>query len=267
MLQSYIALFDSGVGGLTVLSALRRAYPQHNFIYLGDTARVPYGTKSEAIVTRYALELTAFLNRYPLTALIVACNTASAVAIPALRVTYPKLPVLGVVEPGAQAALRATQSKRIVVLGTEATIASGAYREAVHKLDAAVEVIGIACPLFVPLAEEGLLEGELPQLAARHYLKDMDRWNVDTVLLGCTHYPLLRKTIEKAVGPEICVVDSAIPLVEELEKYLPPESGKSLRVFTTDSPQRFMRIGEKFLGAPVIEPTRISIEDMVYQTK
>jgi glutamate racemase len=266
MLSSYIAVFDSGIGGLTVLSVLRHTYPNRSFLYLGDTARVPYGTKSPEVVTQYALESAWFLSRFPLDAIVVACNTVSAVAMPALHATYPDIPIFGVVGPGARAAVEATRSKQIAVLGTEGTIASGAYRKAVHANDPEIEVTGIACPLFVPLVEEGILSGQIAKLAVEHYLAGKIAKEIDTVVLGCTHYPLLREVIQEVVGPQIKIVDSAAPLAQELSAHLPaaPRGEARLRIFTTDSPERFMRIGARFLGSAVVEPTRINLEEMIY---
>ncbi len=264
----YIAVFDSGVGGLTVLEELRKAYPTHSFLYLGDTARVPYGTKSAAIVTRYALEAAWFLSRYPLECFVIGCNTVSAVAIPALRAAYSNLPILEVVTPGAQAAVEATITKQILVLGTEGTISSGAYQRALHAIDPEIEVHGVACPFFVPLAEEGVVEGPLVKLAIEMYIKKcFENSDIDTVVLGCTHYPLLRKTIQEVVGEKIKVVDSAGLLVKKLKNYLihPIESRPRLRMFVTDHPGRFMRVGKRFLEGNLEEPTQIDLEEMFYE--
>lgn len=265
----HTAIFDSGVGGLTVLAALRRADPGRSFLYLGDTARVPYGTKSPAIVTRYALEAAWFLHRYDVEALVVACNTASAVALPALRAAYPDLPVLGVVEPGARAALAATRSGRIAVLGTEGTVASGAYREAIHAHRPDAVVVESACPLFVPLAEEGVTEGPLARLAVERYLEGLLEQDVDTIVLGCTHYPLLRELIADVAGTGVRIVDSAEPLAEELQRRVSPaeEGDASLRLFTTDHPGRFVGIGAPFLGAPIETPTRVDLEGLVVEER
>jgi glutamate racemase len=264
-----IAVFDSGVGGLTVLGALREAFPGTDFVYLGDTARVPYGTKSAGVVTRYALEAAWYLSQRPLAALVVACNTASAVAIPDLRRAHPDLPIFGVVEPGARAAVAASQRGGILVLGTEGTVASGAYPRAISALrqDAAVRVV--ACPLFVPLAEEGLVSGPIPELAASHYLDGVLDDSIDTVVLGCTHYPLLRDVIAARTGPHRRIVDSAAPLVEELRPRVDQTSpGQGdLTVLTTDHPTRFLRIGRRFLGSPVTEPTRIDLEALVAEER
>lgn len=269
LLASYIGVFDSGVGGLTVLSVLRKAYPNRSFLYLGDTARVPYGTKSPDVVTQYALEAAWFLSRYPLDALVVACNTVSSVALPALHAAYPNIPILGVVIPGAKAAVEATKTGQVVVLGTEGTIASGSYRKAVQALNLEVEVTGIACPLFVPLVEEGILSGPIPKLAVEHYLAGRINDQIDTIVLGCTHYPLLREVIQEVAGSRVTIVDSAIPLAQELASHLPPCSATEgkLRIFTTDFSERFMRIGAKFLGSRVMEPTRIDLEEMLYSER
>lgn len=263
-----VAVFDSGVGGLTVLGALREAFPAVDFVYLGDTARVPYGTKSGEVVTRYALEAAWYLTRQPLAALVVACNTASAVAIPALRRAHPQLPVLGVVEPGARAAVAASVSGGILVLGTEGTVASGAYPRAIAALDRAAMVRAVACPLFVPLAEEGLVAGPIPELAAAHYLDGVLDAEVDTVVLGCTHYPLLHEVIAGRVGPSRRIVDSAAPLVDELRPFVATAGGAGrLSVCTTDHPARFLRIGRRFLGSPVTEPTRVDLEALVAEER
>lgn len=265
----YIAVFDSGVGGLTVLAELRKKYNDRSFLYLGDTARVPYGTKSKSTVIRYALEAAWFLNRYPLDCLVIGCNTVSAVAIPALRASYPNLPILEVVTPGSEAAVQSTESKEIIVLGTEGTIASGAYRQAIHSIDPEINVISKACPLFVPLAEENIREGELPLLAVKRYLEDILTPEVDTIVLGCTHYPLLKNVIQEFVGENIKIVDSAAPLSHKLVKYLSPEleGGPRMRIFTTDFPERFMQIGVHFLEAPIEDPTHIDLEEMFYKNQ
>lgn len=264
-LGPYIGVFDSGVGGLTVLASLRKAYSNRSFLYLGDTARVPYGTKSATTVTRYALESAWFLTRYPLEALVVACNTVSAVALPALRAAYPNIPIFGVVVPGARAAVEATNNKQVAVLATEGTIASGAYQEAIHAIDPDIDVIGRPCPLFVPLVEEGILTGSIPRMVVEHYLNGLQEKGIDTIVLGCTHYPLLREVIQEVVGNGVHIVDSTTYLVHELSGALatPPKEPR-LRVFTTDFPERFMKIGARFLGSVVGEPTRIDLEEMVY---
>ncbi len=265
----YIAVFDSGVGGLTVLAELRKQYPNNSFLYLGDTARVPYGTKSPVMVTRYALEAAWFLSRYPLECFVIACNTVSAVALPALRAAHPDIPILEVVTPGALSAVEATQNKQILVLGTEGTIASGAYQKAIHALDPEIEVYGVACPLFVPLAEEGIVSGPIVKMTVQMYLEPFLKKEIDTIVLGCTHYPLLRNAIQEAVGENVKVVDSVAPLTKRLRSHLihTIEGRPRLRIFVTDHSDRFMRIGRRFLDGNLDEPTQIDLEEMFYENQ
>lgn len=201
-------VFDSGVGGLTVVRALKECFPQASLIYLGDTARVPYGIRSVETVRGYAAEAAAFFARTPVDGLIVACNTVSAVALDVVERLFPG-PVIGVVEPGVSAALAATQSGRIGVIGTPATIRSDAYGQRISRARPGAAVISAACPLFVPLAEEGWTTGEVPALVARRYLDPLKRAGVDTLVLGCTHYPLLKGIIAEAMGEGVRLVDSA----------------------------------------------------------
>jgi len=204
-----IAVFDSGVGGLTVLRELLRRLPAQRFVYFGDTARVPYGTKSPATITRYALELMLYVGRFHPRVIVVACNTASAVAIERLRRSSP-VPVCGVVEPGARRAAQVTRNRRVGVIATEATIRSRAYHRAIRRVRPRVRVVGRSCPLLVPMVEEGRdSEDPLVRRAVREYLSGLKRARVDTVLLGCTHYPLLKGAVKRAMGEGVTVVDSA----------------------------------------------------------
>ncbi|MBS2025922.1 MAG: glutamate racemase [Deltaproteobacteria bacterium] len=253
--EAPIGLFDSGVGGLTVLRALEARLPREHTVYLGDTARVPYGTRSAEVVTRYAQLNARYLASQGIKALVVACNTVSAHALPALTKSLP-MPVVGVIEAGAQAAVKATRGGSIAVLGTPGTIASGAYQSALKRLAPLAPVIARACPLFVPLAEEGWTDGDVPRLVAERYLGDLRRSGVDTVVLGCTHYPLLAKTIAEVVGPKVSVVDGAEATAEACAQILSartmlrPESPKAAtsRVICTDLPERFRGVAERFLG-------------------
>lgn len=271
-----IGVFDSGVGGLTVLAALRQALPGMQFAYLGDTARVPYGTKSADVVRRYALEAAWFLAQEPLAALVIACNSASAVAVEAVAAAHPQVPVYGVIEPGARAAVAATRSGRIGVLATEGTVASGAYPRAIAALRPDAVVLQAACPLFVPLAEEGWTEGQVPSLIAQRYLEPVLAAGVDTLVLGCTHYPLLRDVIARVAGPEVCIVDSAAPLAAEVASRLaarpvagsasqavPPPEATGVRYVTTDDPARFIRVGVRFAGEAVERAERVDLEGLV----
>jgi glutamate racemase len=221
--MSTIGVFDSGVGGLTVLQALRRRLPRHDFIYLGDTARVPYGRKPPEMVVEFAREIAAFLCGLGVERLVVACNTASAVALPELQERCP-VPVCGVIDPGVSAATRATRSGHVGVIGTKATIESGAYQ---RRLEAAgLRVWARACPMLVHAVEEGLADSQEAELLVRHYLKDRPR--IDTLILGCTHYPLLRSAIERVAGDEVTLVDSAEATAEAVSQSLnqAPGSGE-----------------------------------------
>jgi glutamate racemase len=252
-----IGVFDSGVGGLTVLRTLMARLPHESTVYLGDTARVPYGTRSGEVVTRYALLSARHLSRCGVKALVVACNTVSAFSLPALADALP-IPVIGVIEPGAQAAAARTRGGTIAVLGTPATVASGAYQAALRRLAPLSPVVARACPLFVPLAEEGWTEGEVPRLVAERYLADLRRTGVDTVVLGCTHYPLLARAIAEVLGPQVAIVDSADATAEATESLLKsrhllrkPDSPARHRTLCTDVPDRFRSVAERFLGRPV----------------
>jgi glutamate racemase len=251
-----IGVFDSGLGGLTVLRALRDEAPAAGpFIYLGDTARVPYGTRSADTVARYALEGARFLLRHDVRALIVACNTMSAVALDALRRAVD-LPVIGVIEPGAEAAARATRTNRIGVIGTPATIRSGAYTRALCARLPGASVVARACPLFVPLAEEGWVDNDVARLVARAYLGEFRGDGVDTLVLGCTHYPLLGKVIGEAIGPAVALVDSAAATAAAaraggLIGADDAATGVEDRFFVTDAAERFREVGSRFLGRPI----------------
>lgn len=263
MLHRAIGIFDSGVGGLTVCKEIIHQLPGENLIYLGDTARVPYGTKSAQTVERYALEAAAFLVDQGVKLLVVACNTASAVALPALRERF-QLPVIGVIEPGAKRAAQ-SRNRRIGVIGTEGTIGSGRYEEAIRSLLPDAEVFSAACPLFVPLAEEGWAEHEVARLASLEYLQPLISAQIDTLVLGCTHYPLLRKTLQQVLGPEVLLVDSAeetARCVAELfrEQGLErPEHGGQRDFYVTDVPTRFERVGRAFLGRELVRVEQVLI--------
>lgn len=246
-----IGVFDSGVGGLTVLRAIRERLPREPTVYLGDTARVPYGTRSPEVVIRYSRNNARFLLQQDLKLLVVACNTATAHALEVLQRELP-VPVIGVVEPGARAAAAISRGGRIGVIGTAGTIASGAYQRALARALPGAEVIARACPLLVPLAEEGWTEGEVARLVVERYLGDL-RGRIDTLVLGCTHYPLLRKVIAEVLGPEVALVDSAQATAAAVEAALPAagaaEGEPVHRYFVTDVPARFPEIAARFLGA------------------
>lgn len=263
VLHRAIGIFDSGVGGLTVLKEILQLLPNEDLLYLGDTARVPYGTKSAATVQQYALESAAFLVDQGVKLLVVACNTASAVALPALRERF-KLPVIGVIEPGARRAV-SSRNRRIGVIGTEGTINSGRYEAAIHALLPDAQVFSVPCPLFVPLAEEGWAEHEVARLTAGEYLQPLIEAQVDTLVLGCTHYPLLRRTLQRVLGPQVTLVDSAEETAHTVAELFSaqglarPEHGGRRAFFVTDVPTRFERVGRAFLGCELgkVEQVRI----------
>ncbi len=260
-----IGIFDSGVGGLTVLHEVMNSLPHEDLIYFGDTARVPYGIKSAETVTRYSVEIANFLIGQRVKMLIVACNTVSSVALPELTARYD-IPIIGVLVPGARAAVQYSACRKVGVIGTEATIGSSAYVKAIHGIDAGVEVYTKACPLFVPLAEEGWADHRLTLLVAMEYLKDFQNTGIDTLVLGCTHYPILKSAIQDVMGKEVRLVDSAEETAHEVERMLVlkgnprTENPHPVRKFyVTDSPDRFRKVGECFLKHPLTNVERAVI--------
>jgi glutamate racemase len=252
-----IGVFDSGVGGLTVLRALTAALPREDFLYLGDTARLPYGTKSPATVERYSVRAAESLVARGIKALVVACNTASASALPALRARFADLPLIGVIEPGARAACEASATGRIAVLATEGTVQGGAYERAIRALRPDAQVTQVACQVFVALAEEGWSEGAAVDAVTERYLAHLDA-RVDTVVLGCTHFPLLAGSIGRQLGVTRRVVDSAATTAKATAAMLEGNSlaaGRdrdgTLKLMATDSPERFARVGARFLGSSI----------------
>jgi len=261
-----IGIFDSGIGGLTVLKEIKNKFPRESTIYLGDTARVPYGIRSPETVTRYSFENTRFLFSKEVKMIVVACNTVSSVSLESIKNSVP-VPVIGVIEPGAKAAVAATKNKKIGVIGTEATIRSNSYTKAIMNIDNSIEVFGIACPLFVPLVEEGWTEGKIAEMIAQEYLLEIKRKGIDTLVLGCTHYPLLKGILAAVMGDSVRLIDSAIETVGEIETILGDLSllnrsgGNIIREFyVTDSPEKFKTVGEKFLGEDIQHIQKIELE-------
>ena len=261
-----IGIFDSGVGGLTVLREIIGALPQEDTIYFGDTARVPYGTKSPETVTRYAREITGFLVGRDIKLLVVACNTASAVALPELERLFP-IPVVGVIEPGARRAAQMTRSGRIGVIGTAGTIRSSAYTRAIKRFAPQAEVVTRACPLFVPLAEEGWTDNQVARLTAETYLRELKEADVDTLVLGCTHYPLLKPLIADIMGPDVVLVDSAeetartvAAILDEKGLARPAVEKGNHHYFVSDVPASFIRVGNRFLGGSLGDVYQVSLE-------
>lgn len=260
--DSAIGIFDSGIGGLTVLQRIIETLPRENTVYLGDTARSPYGTKSADTVLRYSFENTDFLIEKDVKLVVVACNTSTAIALESLRQSL-SVPVIGVVEPGVRRALEKTRNKKIGVIGTEATIQSGAYTRTLKSCDPAVEVYSRACPLFVPLVEDGWLDNSVVKITVESYLGSLKRSGIDTLILGCTHYPLLQKAIQRFMGRGVRLVDSAAETAREVQtileqKSLAREKGKGASsFFVTDTPDRFIKVGRRFLGEKVESAVRI----------
>jgi glutamate racemase len=259
-----IGIFDSGVGGLTVYRALHERLPNERFVYLGDTARVPYGTKSLATVERYAVENSRFLETHGIKLLVVACNTASALAVPAIRKAV-QVPVIGVIEPGSRAAVEVAGAANIGVIATEATVNSGAYSKAIAALGASGEVLERACPLFVPLAEEGWAGSDVARIVARDYLSDFRKTSIAALVLGCTHYPILRDVISETIGRETTLIDSGAATAADVELVLeklclrhdePFGLYQERRLcddldhfYVTDAAERFAKVAERFLGS------------------
>jgi glutamate racemase len=257
-------MFDSGLGGLTVANALMRRLPAESLLYVGDTARVPYGPKSPETVQRYAVQIGEWLVSQGVKAIVVACNTATAHALPMLQQSLP-VPVIGVVEPGATAAVRATRGGPIGVIGTAGTIGSGAYARAIHQLTPEAIVLAAACPLFVPLVEEGWVDHPATRLIARDYLAPMREAQVDTLVLGCTHYPLLAPVLAEEMGPGVRLIDSADETAAEVERILAasgllledggtdvmPSPLSSHRFVASDAPEHFLALGRRFLDVPL----------------
>jgi glutamate racemase len=251
-----IGVFDSGVGGLTVLRALRLRMPQEDFIYLGDTARLPYGTKSADTVVRYSMQCAAALVARGIRALVVACNTASASALPELRRSFPSLPVFGVIEPGAAAAVAATTNGIIAVIATEGTIANGAYQAAIRERSSSAQVLSRACPLFVALAEEGLVDGPIVAAVACRYLDSLfaAQNSPDTLVLGCTHFPVLAPAIAAVLPAGVRIVNSAETTARTVEAALSADrdpGAARLTWLATDGAARFARVGAIFLGEAI----------------
>jgi glutamate racemase len=257
LVQPPIGVFDSGIGGLTVAAAMRELLPAENIFYIGDTARVPYGGKSRETIERYSREIGGMLVTEDAKVIVVACNTASALGIPAMREKFAT-PIIGVIDPGARAAVEATKNGRIGVIGTRATIYSRAYERAIHSLDKDTEVISSPCPLFVPMIEEGWLNDRITDQVIRKYLEPLLREKIDTLVLGCTHYPLLREALQRYVGSDVTLVDSAENCAKAVKDLLktkklsaPKANIGRLTVALTDHSTPFLRVAEQALGLQV----------------
>ncbi len=264
-----IGVFDSGIGGLTVVKRIRQYLPNENIIYFGDTARVPYGNKSNSTVTEYAREITEFLLKKNVKIIVVACNTVSSVAIDYLKSHYG-VPIIGMIEPGAKMALHSTRNGKIGVIGTYATVNNHAYKKKLSEISADARVFEKACPLFVPLAEEGMSGHPATKLIAEDYLKELQKNEIDTLILGCTHYPILIEPIQETVGKKVKLIDSGIAAALEVEKYL---AGRGLlndsnnigrlELYVSDVQTKFKEVAELFLGASLENLFKVSLEELV----
>ena len=263
-----IGFFDSGIGGLTVVKSVTQLLPNENIVYFGDTARVPYGSKSNETVVEYSIQAANFLLRKNIKLLVVACNTASSVALKELR-KFLTVPVIGMIEPGAKLALSESKNKHIGVIGTRATINNKAYAHELKRLNPKVKVFEQACPLFVPLAEEGWLDHKATELIAKTYLSEMKEHKIDSLILGCTHYPILADIIQKVVGKSVKLVDSGTPAARLVEDYL---NGRGLRnqsvhhgqseFYVSDVPTKFREIAETFLGRKITHLHKVELEEL-----
>ncbi|MFH1563038.1 MAG: glutamate racemase [Nitrospirota bacterium] len=260
-----IGIFDSGVGGLTVAAEVMKTLPAEDIIYFGDIARTPYGSKSQDTVKRFSIEIADFLIKQQVKMIVVACNTASSLALGALKERF-SLPIIGVIEAGVLKAIKSTKSKQIGVIGTQATISSNAYAEAIKTVDSTISVLSQSCPLFVPLVEEGWLDNEVTKLIAKEYLTPLKENQIDTLILGCTHYPFLKGIIQAIMGDEIVLVDSAVEVAEETKKVLSQNNllrqqnpNPAYKFYVSDASSKFVELGKRLLGNEIRVVTQVDV--------
>ncbi|TDT62352.1 glutamate racemase [Fonticella tunisiensis] len=261
-----IGVFDSGIGGLTVVKEIMKILPEEDIVYFGDTARVPYGSKSRDTIIKFAFQDSRFLLSKNVKAIVVACNTASAMSLGELQESI-EVPVIGVIKPGAHAAVRASKTGRIGIIGTEGTIGSRAYENAIKKLYPEAEIIGHPCPLFVPLVEEGWAGTKVSYLVAEEYLKPLKDVDIDTLVMGCTHYPLLTRVVGDVMGQDVTLINPAEETALELKEILmekglqnDPENNPSYRYYVSDNPDKFSRVGSNFLNRDISNIQKVDIE-------
>ena len=260
-----IGIFDSGIGGLTVFKAMRKELSREDIVYFGDTAHVPYGTKSKETITKFSVENVHFLQSFGVKMVVVACNTASSLSLEVLQRKF-SIPIIGVIEPGAREAIRRTKNGRIGVIGTKSTIGSSAYETCLKSLDPSVQVYSSACPLFVPFVEEGWLDGEVVSKVAQAYLDALRSFHIDTLILGCTHYPLLAPVIQKTVGDKVRLINSAEETAKEAKRLLSRMKlahalrvrSPSLKFYVSDEPEQFRTLGERFLGRTIASVAKVA---------
>lgn len=265
-----IGVFDSGIGGLTVVKRFSKSLPYENIVYFGDTARVPYGSKSNSTVIEYSIQNTNFLLSKGVKAVVVACNTASSVAISELKKRF-EIPIIGMIEPGAEMATKKSKNKRIGVIGTRSTISNKAYSKAIKEITSDAKVIEKACPLFVPLAEEGWIDHQATIEIAEEYLKTLREFDIDTLVLGCTHYPILSNVIQNVMGKEVTLIDSGVASAEvvktDLKKFnlqnTSSEKGKD-EFYVSDIPTTFKSVAELFLGRTIKDVHKVDLESFTH---
>jgi len=264
-----IGIFDSGIGGLTVVKQIMRLLPNENLVYFGDTARVPYGTKSKKLIQQYALEDAAFLNQFDIKFLVVACNSASATAVDLLKSTLT-IPVTGVIEPGVSASLSTSRENRIGVIGTTATVSSNAYQDSIFEQNDQVEVFGQPCPLLVPLVEEGWIDDNITRLTIHKYLDPLLDNKIDTLILGCTHFPVIKDTVQQEIGSDITLIDSGEETAKVVQKMLQDlnisrnkDTKGQVEFYVSDIPGKFDEIGTRFLGQPVVNANRVDFDQFL----
>ena len=265
MQDKHIGIFDSGVGGLTVAAEIMRRLPDEDFVYFGDVGRTPYGPRSKDIIIQFTQQDVAFLLEQDVKLIVSACNTASAVALDTVAAGID-IDIVGVIEPGARAAVKTTRNGKIGIIGTHATVASDSYPKAIHRIDSKVKVFSLACPLFVPLAEEGYQDKEAAYLIAEDYLRVLRENDIDTLVLGCTHYPLLKKTIQTVIGEHVTLIDSATATAIEVREKLEQmgllhqqNPHPDYKFYVSDVPDRFAPVAERFLGRRVDNIIRVDI--------
>lgn len=263
-----IGVFDSGIGGLTVLKEIMEQLPNEDIIYFGDTARIPYGTRSKETVIKYSFQCIKFLLSKNIKAIVIACNTASAIVLESARGKFD-VPIIGVIEPGAKAAISATRNNKIGVIGTSGTINSEAYQTLIRNIDKTTEVIGVACPLFVQIVEEGWEDTDVAMLAAEKYLMELKEHKIDTLVLGCTHYPILRYTLSKVMGKEVSLVNPAFETAKAVKEMLilndmlkDSLDRPKYKFYVSDDPEKFRRIGGNFLRREIQSIEKVDIENL-----
>lgn len=262
-----IGVFDSGIGGLTVVKEIMNILPNEDIIYFGDTARVPYGNKSQDTIIKFSLQISRFLQTKDVKAIVIACNTASAFALDAVKEQFD-IPIIGVISPGARSAVKSTKNNKIGIIGTEGTVSSGAYSKKINTIKNSFEIYSTPCPLFVPIVEEGWSEKEVSYMIAREYLEEMKNKEIDTLVMGCTHYPLLNNVVQNVMGEKVALINPARETALELRDILiennisnSEDYKGSYKYYVSDNPNKFIKVGERFLSEKIENILEIDIEE------